>query len=155
MRIIIEGPDGVGKTTVVQALADAYGCDILHHTELGSKRPLDYHKKAQLGNMIFDRSFLSEIAYSIVFNRECNLTPTQVEELMRDYKTNCWQIVILDADTDTIVKRLNLRADEAEYKIRKISELRMVYRALAYFFNLKIIDNTHFDIDEFIKKLEE
>ena len=33
MNIIIEGCDGVGKTTLAKKLADKYCCDILHMTK--------------------------------------------------------------------------------------------------------------------------
>lgn len=156
MRIILEGPDGVGKTTLAQQLADHYGCDIIHMTEKGSKKFFDYQDKARLDNIVSDRSFFSERVYSSVFNRkEKNLTPGEVDELYYWYKRWGWKIIFLDASTETIVKRLNIRGDEDEHKIRNIEKLRATYNVVASDYNIPIIDVEKRSLQEIIKVLEE
>lgn len=155
MRLIVEGPDGVGKTTIVKQLAEHFNCDILHMTEHGSKRLSDYQMKAFLDNVISDRSFLSELVYTQVFNRENPINVHEYEELIKQYQSKGWMIIILDASTKCLTERLNLRGDEDEYKVKNIADLRMFYRALAYFYDLPLINTEDLIIEDLIKDLEE
>lgn len=154
MRLIIEGPDGAGKTTLVRQLADYFGSDILVMTEKGSKKLRDYEDKANLDNVISDRSFLSELVYTNVFERKSELSPCEYEALLNYYRAKGWVILVLDADSTCLANRLQLRGDEDEYKVRKISDLRMFYRAMAYFYDLPVIDAEHLDPMKLINDLE-
>ena len=151
----MEGCDGVGKTTLVRKLADHFECDILVMTEKGSKRIEDYEDKANLNNVISDRSFLSELVYSNVFNRKSPQTPFQYEALVKLYRSRGWIFLILDADTQCIIDRLMLRGNEDEYKVKAIEKLGMFYKAIAYFYNIPIINTENLDVNELIKNLEE
>ena len=51
MNIIIEGCDGVGKTTLAKKLADKYCCDILHMTK-NSDKTLDSNISKMLNTLM-------------------------------------------------------------------------------------------------------
>lgn len=155
MRIIVDGPDGAGKTTVVEQLADHYGCDIIHMTEKGSKALEDYLAKAHLDNIVSDRSFLSEVVYSSVFKRKSKITIDHIRMIFNYYRKQGWKIIILDALPHVLADRLNLRGDEDEHKIQNIARLRTAYRRLAYLLDIPIIDTEETTISDIIKKLEE
>lgn len=155
MNIIIEGVDGVGKTTLIKEIADELDCDILAMTRQGSKEFDDYVAKANLRRIVSDRSFLSEIVYCAVFGRKCSITPLQVEELMKYYRNRGWKFYLLDADTETIRKRLGVRGDDNPHNvIDKIDSLRAAYLAFAYFFDIPIIKSEELDVEKFITELK-
>ena len=155
MRIIVEGPDGAGKSTLVRKLADHFKCDILAMTEKGSKEKRDYLDKATLDNIVSDRSFLSEMVYTQVFERENPISVQEYEALIKHYLSHGWIFLILDASAKALTERLNLRGDEDEYKIKQISDIRVFYRAIAYFYDLPVINTEELDVDQLIKDLEE
>ena len=64
MRIIIEGCDGVGKSTLALSLAKKYKCDIIHMTAWSPKVLSSYINRLKNKNIILDRSFISEVVYS-------------------------------------------------------------------------------------------
>lgn len=155
MKLIVEGPDGAGKTTLVRKLADHFCCDILCMTEKGSKRTGDYLAKASLDNIVSDRSFLSEMVYTQVFERENPITIHGYEDLIKHYRSQGWIFLILDAPTRCLSERLNLRGDEDEYKVKQISDIRMFYRAIAYFYHLPVVNTETLDVEKLICDLEE
>lgn len=124
-------------------------------TEKGSKKPEDYLTKCNLNNIISDRSFLSELVYTYVFSRRSPMTLYDYERLMREYRQNGWQFIILNASTECLSERLNVRGDEDEYKVRNIDQLRIAYDRWAYWFNVPVIDSENLDVDKLIKDLEE
>lgn len=78
MLIVLEGPDGAGKTTLARALSKALGARIIHHgpypgldgVELARKY-LDSMCPALGGaDVIFDRSWLSEPIYAEVYRTQ-------------------------------------------------------------------------------------
>ena len=155
MRIIIDGPDGAGKTTLVKKLADHFGCDILVLTENGSKNFTDYLHKAGLNNIVSDRSFLSEIVYADVFERPSELTPAHQEALLQFYRANMWQIIILNASVSCLHERLNLRGDEDLSKIVNLEKLRQAYKYLSTNYGLPMLDSETLDFEKLVKDLED
>jgi thymidylate kinase len=155
MRIIVDGPDGAGKTTVVEQLADHYECDIIHMTEKGSKAIKDYVAKANLDNIVSDRSFLSEDVYSRVFKRTSKITLSDTVELYKYYRKLGWKIIILDASPEVLATRLNLRGDEDEHKIQNIAKLRDKYLRIAHLLEIPVINTEVDTISDIINKLEE
>ena len=90
MIIFMEGPDGTGKTNIAKALADKYDMKVykndaefrLYNEDSTNKfvnllrysGPAEYHMVKLLGpDIIFDRNYISEYAYSKAFNRETDL----------------------------------------------------------------------------------
>lgn len=69
MRIILEGPDGGGKTTLANKLAKKYGLEIIHMTRRDSMKFKHLSVLLDKDDVIWDRQFISEYVYSNVFNR--------------------------------------------------------------------------------------
>lgn len=73
--IVIEGPDGVGKTTLADKLCKELGAHYLHLTYRWPTKMFDYHtaalffalKKAETQPVIIDRWWPSEVAYANVY----------------------------------------------------------------------------------------
>jgi len=71
MKIMLEGIDGIGKTTIAKKLCNELGLGYYHPpTALKNLSAYqktisqEYIKAAQLNNIIFDRLYMSEYAYS-------------------------------------------------------------------------------------------
>ena len=154
MNVIIEGVDGVGKTTLVRQIADELECDIVSMTRHGSKEFSDYIAKAELRRIVSDRSFLSEIVYCTVFGRKCSITPMQLDNLMKYYRQFGWKFFLLDADPKTIRNRLLNRGDEDPANVMMVDELRTAYLAFAYFYDIPIIKSEEIDVQKFITELK-
>ena len=154
MNIIIEGPDGVGKSTLVTKLKEHYNIDSIR---LSYKDPKDinfYGRILEKTDCIFDRQFLSEIVYAPIFGRECQLSWDDVYKLHEKTKELGIKIFILDADTDEILNRINKRGDEFEEVKNNINNLRLRFLYLAEVLDIEIIDTSKIEFEDIIRKVE-
>ena len=121
MRIIVEGADGTGKTTLVKHLAERYNCDIINMTKWGSKVFGEYKKKLILNDIVSDRSFLSEIVYKQAFELQPNISFGEFDWLIHNAKRNDWKFIILTGPIKLLKQRLIDRGDECPEVIANLT----------------------------------
>ena len=95
MRIIVDGNDGVGKTTLAKKLQK--DLNIKSYIHLSGSDPKDfnfYYRLLDKQDVIFDRSFMDEPIYSIVLDRKCELTLVE-EALLYNYVESNKIIVVI------------------------------------------------------------
>ena len=148
MRIILEGCDGVGKSTLAESLASTYCCDIIHMTRWSNKTFNTYIEKMSMDNIIFDRCFISEYIYSHIFNRITEISDKNIETLLNVAKALNYHIFILTCDDDELVKRLKNRNNETDDIIDNTIKINNMYVDFARKYNIKIIGKE--DINEII-----
>lgn len=140
MKCIIEGPDGTGKSTLVEKLANLYHCDIVRMTKNGSKKVTDYLDKHNLDNVIFDRSFLSEHVYCSLFGKKPSFSKDDIAFMIKDARMKGYQIIILNCDVLTIKKRLLERGDEFEEVMENVNKIVKHYEQISEEFDIPMID---------------
>lgn len=106
--IIIEGIDGVGKTTLVDYFVEhgmqKYHFDYdVHNMDLYTKymRVLDNETES----FVFDRSFISEMVYGPVLRNHCKLTLEQYKNLLLAYKQCGTSIIYLTSPKSVLLSR--------------------------------------------------
>lgn len=99
--IIIDGPDGVGKTTLAKNLQKTFNITSFIHLTKDDPRTFEFYKNMLFKkDAIFDRSFMSELIYSAVFERKPALTVDEFKELHNIAKVNGAIIIICVANTE-------------------------------------------------------
>lgn len=99
MIIIIEGPDGSGKTTLAEKLSRQTGYPIVHKEQPKSEEERllmmgDYLQTIRSGkNMIFDRCWYSEMAYGPVMRDGSAISYPDMYDL-EEQLTKCGAIII-------------------------------------------------------------
>ena len=89
MIIIIEGPDGSGKTTLANQLSKQTGYKIIHRTQPKTEEEKaimmdEYLQTIRAGkNMIFDRCWYSEMVYGPVMRDTSVISYPQMYDLER------------------------------------------------------------------------
>jgi thymidylate kinase len=177
MNIVIEGPDGSGKTSVAEALSKKTGKPYIRcpgSTKVGEfLRPLlkncrhvdktvrallfaavDYDAQQDVFDAVFDRSGISGIVYRIAAGE-----PESVNMLRllithdRSFILPCDPfVVVLDASDQVLDARMNLRGDEKDEGSFFRSQVRKVYRSLPKCVHRIYTDNK--TVDEIVCEIE-
>ena len=156
MRIIVEGPDCSGKSTVVDRIKNALRWDSksLHHKE--GDQFLRYLKEYALNSQIvFDRSHFSEIVYSILWRNGSPFSGKEKEmldELCR-YRT---LIIFTCPDLKTMKKRYNERKFMQQIKYNELERSRKLFCQM--FRNIPYIlyrSENYDELEALVKKVAE
>lgn len=112
MPIIIEGPDGAGKSTLAKSLAGALDMNILKMTANGGQSVPEYLQKLACDGVIIDRCWVSEQVYSDLFGREPRIGHDDAEALTELCGDIGIPIIVLLPPLHVVIGRLNGRGDE-------------------------------------------
>lgn len=114
MKVIIEGCDGVGKTTLATMMADALNGRVEHDSE--PKTYDEYMQRLnQSGIVIFDRFFLGQFVYNK--QNERKMTRQELFKLI-NYCSSRKDILLiyLEMDTNKLLDRLTSRSKKEQEK---------------------------------------
>ena len=125
--IIIEGPDGAGKSTLAESLARDLDLNILKMTINGGQSAAEYLQKLQCDGVVMDRCWISEQIYSDIFGREPRLDVDECEWLTDVCADSNIPIVIVLPPLPVVMARLVKRGDEHEEVIANIDEIYRRY----------------------------
>lgn len=132
MPIIIEGPDGAGKSTLAKSLARALDMNILKMTANGGQSVPEYLQKLACDGVIIDRCWVSEQVYSDLFEREQRIDNDNAEALTEFCVLAGIPIIVLLPPLHVVISRLNERGDEyADVVCPNIVEIHKRYREWA------------------------
>jgi thymidylate kinase len=127
--IILDGCDGVGKTTLAASLANRYGHAIVHASLTPPGIDLFARYSAMLaypGAVVLDRSFVSELVYGPLDRGHSRLTLDQAASLASAAADRGGIMVHLTGRPDRLAARLMARDGSAPSRLR-ISTLTAAY----------------------------
>lgn len=142
MKIIIEGADGTGKTTLARILANEYGLDYCHCT---ASDPADYSfylNTARKDNVVWDRHTIGELIYPEVFDRPSKIGIEDARLVLAHAREQGTKIFVLTTQIDVIKDRLNKRGGEHEKILEKIEFINDRFVFYANEFNIPLIDTS-------------
>ena len=131
--IIVEGIDGVGKTTLVNFIVE-YGLE-KHHFDYDAKNMDLYNKYMSIlnstnFNKVLDRSFISEMVYGPVLRGKSKLQLEQYKELLLEYKKSGTTIVYLTAPKEVLLQRRQNDLEDYETIQKFYEELNFYYESI-------------------------
>ena len=154
MRIFLDGCDGTGKSTLATYLSERFKIDKFCLTKDSKKSVPRYMEVMKTDDVVYDRTFLSEVVYPRVFGREDWLSETQVDKLIEYYK-GAGLFVICTAEAKDIRQRILRRGAEHLEVIKSIDSINAKYVELAKKYNLIVVDTSIIDnrvIGDYIEK---
>jgi thymidylate kinase len=163
MLWIIEGCDGVGKSTLAHKLKAALGSDAeVRHCSALKRHPLDEYERdlddSQHHHIIYDRHYLGELVYGPVYRARSEVTPTIQRHIEMYLKSRGAVLVLLTQTTDVIIERCRnkgetfLQEEDVDLVRRMFTEAFMrsgvTYKSL-------LVDPTEGDVDQLIADAED
>lgn len=119
-RIIIEGADQQGKSTLCKILQKELNWDVVHFGK--PSEDFDFIKGYMIPeNTISDRNFMSEIVYSKVVGRQSRAAMTLLSNV---FKHNDTLLILLDRENDFIFDE----SRKEDYNKFEIMDAILIYR---------------------------
>lgn len=154
MNIIVDGPDGSGKSTLVDFLSEKFNLRKQHLVRLNPGETVeDFYEKFVLNlknsdNNIFDRCYFSNIVYSTVFNDSM-----VVSEKLQEKIFNSIDFVIFCLPTyNKYIKNFNsLR----ENRFELYSNMAPVYKGFKELSNVLKKSEKYIEYNMFEDKIED
>lgn len=155
MRVILEGVDGAGKTTLAKILADKYGLDICHCTQNDAADYDFYRQTLRKENVVWDRHTLGEIIYPRVFGRRQQLSPEDARLIVHYAKEEDVKIIVLTADLPVLYERLNSRKiPEHPLIMENLEYIDTQFKFFAEEFRVPIIDTSKMTLQQIFDLVE-
>lgn len=154
MRIILEGADGVGKTTLANILAQKYGLDICHCTQHDATDYAFYSQTLRKENTVWDRHTIGELIYPKVFNRETQITPYEAKAIIESAKQEGIKIFVLTCGTRELATRIAERKGEHPKIVENLDWINKSFKECAKWLSIPVIDTSKMTLSEIFKLVE-
>ena len=125
--IIIEGIDGVGKSTASSALEeDGY---IVHHLRYDEKNEEGFMKllASDKGNLVLDRGFITEVVYGPVLRNYSRIDEEALKRLVEVYGKKKTKVIYLTALKEDLLHRRRKHPEDYEMLVKYYDELHRRY----------------------------
>lgn len=154
MKIILEGVDGAGKTTLAKILAEKYGLDICHCTQYDAADYDFYRQTLRKENIVWDRHTLGELIYPRIFDRKPQIGTEDARLVMHYAKEENVKILVLTADMATIYERLNARGNEDSRIYENVDWIDSQFKFYANQYHVPIIDTSKMTLQQIFDLVE-
>ena len=154
MRIILEGADGVGKTTLANILSFKYGLDICHCTQHDPADFEFYKESVRKNNVIWDRHTIGELIYPEIFDRKRQIATEDARIVLWNAKELGAKIFVLTEDSLLLQKRLLYRGGEDRRIFDNIGRINDHFVFYARHFNIPVISTSTMTLDEIFNMVE-
>jgi len=152
MKIILEGCDGTGKTTLAKKLVQHYGLDYVHVNRDDPTTYEFYSQTMKKTNVIWDRHFIGEMVYPSVFKRKPNLKMVDFENLLQQSKENKIIILVLTAGEDRLAE--TNKRDEFPEVLKNLYLINGQFIAIADIYKIPMINVFETSFEDIIKVIE-
>jgi thymidylate synthase len=141
--LIVEGPDGAGKSTFIQSLVD----DEFNRTQvIAFGKPgkdfdpfIYFHTALQTGSYVLDRFFYSELVYGRTFRDGNTIIDNDDQKVLEKLLLHRGaKLMFFDTHPETCYNRLD-EADKAAFTLEDIKDLHSAYTVILRACNMPVL----------------
>lgn len=158
MRIIIEGADLTGKSTLAKRLAKDFDLSYVHVIRKDLHTKDFYMNLLDKYDVIFDRHFIGESIYPILFKRPPKFGEDGFNEILNKARELNYVIIVTYATHEQLIDRIKQRPNEPNDVIETIEKANEMFidKAVKYGFILINTETTPYHrILDMIKAIQE
>ncbi|AEW95196.1 MULTISPECIES: nucleoside/nucleotide kinase family protein [Streptomycetaceae] len=150
--LVLEGPDGVGKSTLAQRLSAQHGFRVIHSPRTPDHLDLATRYREILGGagrILFDRCFVSELVYGPLHRGRSRITWSEALDLAESVIERKGLFVHLTAPAPLIRQRLLDRDGEAaslDEVAALVTGYQRVFTTLADYTKVLALDTTALEL---------
>jgi len=155
-KIIVEGPDCSGKSTVVERIKNMLRWDSksLHHRE-GDQFERYLKEYALHPKTVFDRSHISEIVYSILW-RGGNPFSEREEKILSEIIKEKMLLIFVCPKINTLKKRYQNKNFNQQIKLEELEKSREIFvEVMDQFTFIFHPSNDYTELDKLLEKMKE
>lgn len=156
MKLIVDGCDLVGKSTLIKKLREKYNNDRISYLHFSYRDRTDYdfyNTMLDKENFIADRHFIDEMIYPEIFNREGQLSELDFLKLLDKCNKEDIKIIILTISQDELLRRSREREEEKEIQ-ENLLKINRKFVELAIEHELPIFNTTINSFEEIVDYIE-
>lgn len=133
MKIIIEGPNNVGKSTIIKELNKFQWFKNYNVEYFGINTPktIDFYKDVlnDYENIICDRYMISELVYSEYYKRTSLIGIDDIVKIINEQVNKNEDVIIIfvDAQYEFIVNSYNKKQETFDYKLTRFERMKFDY----------------------------
>lgn len=154
MKIILEGCDGTGKTTLAKILANKYELDICHCTQYDASDFNFYKQTLRKDNVVWDRHTLGELIYPEIFERKRNITFEEARILVHYAREEDVRLFVLTCNSTELCERIAKRENEHDSIRRNLFKINDMFVDYANELRIPVIDTSKMTLSEIFKLVE-
>ncbi|MDT0344131.1 nucleoside/nucleotide kinase family protein [Streptomyces litchfieldiae] len=150
--LVLEGCDGVGKSTLAAHLSTQHGFTVVHSPRTPDHLDLTGRYRTLLeepGRILLDRCFLSELVYGPLLRGRSRISWSQAIDLAESVTARSGLLIHLTAPPHLVRQRLLARDGDAiplEEISALISAYHQVFDSLADYTPVRTLDTTTLDL---------
>jgi thymidylate kinase len=150
--LVLEGPDGVGKSTLARRLSTRHGFQVIHSPRTPDHLDLVNRYReilAGTGRILFDRCFISELVYGPLHRGRSRITWSEALDLAESVTDRRGLFVHLTAPAPIIRRRLLDRDGEAaslDEVAALVTGYQRVFTTLADYTKVLALDTTTLEL---------
>ncbi|MFE6101262.1 hypothetical protein ACFVQ4_14975 [Streptomyces laurentii] len=149
--LVLEGPDGVGKSTLAERLSARHGFRVVHSPRTPDHLDLATRYRQILGSpgpILFDRCFVSELVYGPLHRGRSRITWSDALDLAESVIGRAGLFLHLTAP-ETVIRQRLLDRDGESTELEEIAALvtgyHRVFTTLAEYSKVLTLDTTAFE----------
>jgi len=150
LRIIIEGADLTGKSTIAKKIAKQFNLSYVHVIRKDIHTIPFYYNLLDKHDIVFDRHFIGEMIYPYLFHRDPEFGQQGFKIILDKADKLGYKIIIAYLTDEQLMSRLKSRGEECQDTIDTLLKANHWFIDIARINNMPLINTEEMSYEEIL-----